>query len=73
MAQNDRAKVLAALYAKALKELRRKHDVEFHEILDGLYAESGVEVKRRLTGERKRQADIAKAKAVLASLEDGKQ
>jgi len=60
---------MSSLYAKAMKELKRQHDVEFHEILDGLYAESGIDVKRRLTGERKRQADIAKAKALLASLE----
>jgi hypothetical protein len=71
MAQNDREKALSSLYGKALQELRRRHDVEFHEILDGLYAESGIDVKRRLTGERKRQADIAKAKALLAALEAG--
>lgn len=69
MSQTDREKVMSSLYAKAMKELKRRHDVEFHEILDGLYAESGIDVKRRLTGERKRQADIAKAKALLASLE----
>ena len=70
MAQTDREKTLSALYGKALKELRRRHDVEFHEILDDLYAETGIDVKRRLTGERKRQAEIAKAKALLASLEN---
>jgi hypothetical protein len=73
MAQSDREKELSALYGKALKELRRKHDVEFHGILEGLYKEAGMDVKRRLTGERKRQADIAKAKAVLAALEGGAQ
>lgn len=73
MAQSDREKTLSALYGKALQELRRRHEVEFSEILDGLYQESGVDVKRRLTGERKRQADIAKAKAVLAALEAGEE
>lgn len=71
MAQSDREKTLSALYGKALKELRRRHDVEFHSILDDLYKEAGVDVKRRLTGERKRQAEIAKAKATLAALEGG--
>ena len=71
MAQNAREKTLSALYGRALKELRRRHDVEFHEILDGLYKDTGIDVKRRLTGERKRQAEIAKAKALLASLEGG--
>lgn len=73
MAQTDREKTLSALYGKALKELRRRHDVEFHDILDGLYREAGVDVKRRLTGERKRQAEIAKAKALIASLEGASQ
>lgn len=77
MAQSDRdkarEKVLSSLYTKAHRELRRRHDMEFHDILDELYKESGIEVKRRLTGERKRQADIAKAKALLAALEAGNQ
>lgn len=69
MAASDRGKTMSSIYGSALTELRHRHDAEFHEILDDLYAKSGLEVKRRLTGERKRQADIARAKAVLASLE----
>ena len=73
MAQTEREKSLSSLYGKALKELRRRHDVEFHGILDDMYRDAGIEVRRRLTGERKRLADIAKAKETLAALEAGVQ
>lgn len=39
-------------------------------LLQEQYEEMGISVRKRLTGERKRQADIEKAKAVLAALEN---
>ena len=62
---SDRAKFLASAYAKATAILRHHHDDEFHEILEDIYREQGVTVKKRLTGSRKKRADLDKARAAL--------
>jgi len=43
------------------------HAEEFHKLLEQVYEERGITVRKRLTGERKRQAEIEKARAILAS------
>lgn len=65
----DHGKAMNKAYAVATKELRRRHSDEFHAILEGVYADMGLSVRKRLTGVRKRQADIEKAKAILANIE----
>ena len=65
----EKHKQMSAAYAEATKVLRSRHIAEFHEILEGCYADRGLDVKKRLTGERKRQNEIAKARALLAAIE----
>lgn len=66
---SDRQALLAKAYSRATQELRKHHAEEFHLLLQEQYEKMGVSVRKRLTGERKRQADIEKAKATLAALE----
>lgn len=67
---DNRNALLAKAYSRATQELRKHHAEEFHMLLQEQYEEMGISVRKRLTGERKRQADIEKAKAVLAALEN---
>lgn len=69
MSDNERTKALGKAYGEANRILRDNHPEEFHDILASVYANMGLDVKKRLTGERKRQADIAALKERLASLE----
>lgn len=66
---DNRNALLAKAYSRATQELRKHHAEEFHMLLQEQYDEIGISVRKRLTGERKRQADIEKAKATLAALE----
>lgn len=70
MDKKERHRLVTRLYNRAHQELRRRHQQEFHEILEGMYGQEGVSVRKRLTGERKRQADIEKAKKILAGLDN---
>lgn len=64
----DKRKEMSAAYQDANKILRSRHIVEFHEILEQAYVARGLDVKKRLTGARKRQAEIEKARALLAEV-----
>lgn len=66
---SDRKQLLAKAYANATLVLRRFHAEEFHMLLQEQYDEMGITVRKRLTGERKRQADLEKARAKVAALE----
>lgn len=66
---DNRQKALAQAYARATQELRKHHAEEFHTLLEEQYANMGITVRKRLTGERKRQADLDKARARVAALE----
>jgi hypothetical protein len=65
----ERRRLLTKAYSTADRELRKRHSEEFHAILAEVYSEMGIEVRKRLTGERKRKADIAALRERLASLE----
>lgn len=52
------------LYTIASRELRKRHEEEYTEILRGLQQEHGVRIRR--TKDERRRADIAAAKALLA-------
>jgi hypothetical protein len=65
----ERRRLLGKAYSMADRELRQRHSDEFHEILAEVYAEMGIDVRKRLTGERKRKRDIIALKERLASLE----
>jgi hypothetical protein len=67
---DNRNALLAKAYSRATQELRKHHAEEFHMLLQEQYEEIGITVRKRLTGERKRQADIEKARATLAALEN---
>lgn len=66
---DNRQKALAQAYARATQDLRKYHAEEFHNLLEMQYANMGITVRKRLTGERKRQADLEKARARVAALE----
>ena len=63
----DRTKFLSSAYARATALLRKNHSEEFHEILAGIYEQEGVDVKKRLTGIRKKKAQLAKLQEELAT------
>lgn len=67
---DNRNALLAKAYSRATQDLRKHHAEEFHMLLQEQYEEIGITVRKRLTGERKRQADIEKARATLAALEN---
>jgi hypothetical protein len=67
---DNRNALLAKAYSRATQELRKHHAEEFHMLLQEQYDDLGITVRKRLTGERKRQADIEKARATLAALEN---
>lgn len=64
----ERQKMIMSAYAMATKDLRKHHSDEFSELLQEKYAELGIVVRTRLTGERKRERDIAKHRAAIAAL-----
>lgn len=66
---SDRQSVMAKAYSRATQELRKHHAEEFHMLLQEQYDDLGITVRKRLTGERKRQADLDKARATVAALE----
>lgn len=67
MSVNEHQKAVHAAYGEATKRLRKKYDDEFHQILEQVYEERGLQIRKRLTGERKKAAEIEAARAVLAS------
>jgi len=66
---SDRQNTMSSAYAAAEKRLRHNHIDEFHVILDAIYAERGMEIKKRLRGQRLLDKKIAEAKALLAQAE----
>jgi len=64
-------KELASARNEALRRLVQMYPQDFYALKSDVYRERGMSVKRRMTGEMKRQRDIAKAKAFLeANQED---
>jgi hypothetical protein len=68
MNDNDRKATMTKAYATSLRLLKNNHQEEFHAILEKSYADAGITVNTRLTGERKRQAEIEKHRAALNAL-----
>lgn len=56
---------LARAYQEANARLRRLHDDEFHALLADVYAEWGMEVKKRRSRRQAAQARIEAAKKIL--------
>ena len=67
MSETEHQKNMRGAYLEATKRLRSMHAEQFHKLLEQVYDERGMTVRKRLTGERKRQAEIEKARAILAS------
>jgi hypothetical protein len=61
----DRRNELTRAYQAALGKLRSRHDSEFHEILAEVYAERGIEVRKRVSRIESHNRRIAAAKALL--------
>lgn len=62
---------LASARAEAVRRLVQMYPQDFYALKSDVYRERGISVKRRMTGEMKRQRDIAEAKAFLeANQED---
>ena len=62
----EHQKAMRRCYGDAMKALRDKYPDDFHALLQAEYEAAGLSVKKRLTGERKRNAEIAAARALLA-------
>ena len=56
---------LSSARSEALRRLVEMYPQDFYALKSDVYRERGISVKRRMTGEMKRQRDIAKAKAFL--------
>lgn len=67
MSQSEHQKAMGSAYTEATKRLRKKYEEEFHALLEQVYEERGLTIRKRLTGERKKAAEIEAARAVLAS------
>ena len=65
MENSEHKKSMTAAYQEALRRLRINNEKEFHSLLETVYAERGIEVKKRLTGSRKVAYELAKARALL--------
>ena len=59
-------KELASARNEALKRLVQMYPQDFYALKGDVYRERGMSVNRRMTGELKRQRDIAKAVEFLA-------
>ncbi len=66
----DHEKEVKRAYVRATTRLRRLYQDEFHALLAQEYESAGLNVRKRLTGERKRQAEIERARALLAEAGD---
>jgi len=62
----DRSALMSALYLKALRRLRARHEEEFAQILGDIYKDAGIDVRRRLTGSRLAAHRAAKAAEIAA-------
>jgi hypothetical protein len=60
-------KQMTSAYQEAAKRLRKKYDAEFHSILEQVYEENGMVVKKRMSHAQKQARRIEEAKALLAS------
>jgi hypothetical protein len=64
--EKDRNAKMTKAYSRALRRLRDVHPVRFHEMLAEEYDKVDLVVQKRLTGERKKAAQIQAAKQLLA-------
>jgi hypothetical protein len=67
---SERKKSLTAAHQEASRRLRLNHEYEFHSLLEDIYFERGINVQKRLTGSRKRDAELDRARALLNSHEE---
>lgn len=66
----QRKEVLKA-YQDAARELRSRHDDEFHEILERLYEERGIEVKKRRSRKQAARARLQAALEIVSAANAG--
>ena len=66
---DHRKQLIQKAYKNAGRELRNLHQEEFHALLEQQYEVAGLVVRKRFTGQRKRQNDIEKLRAQLGALE----
>lgn len=62
---DDRRNALMRAYQDASAELRRRHDSEFHEILQDIYIQKGLEVRKRRSRKQAADARIEAARRLL--------
>ena len=60
-------KQMTSAYQEAMKRLRKQYDNEFHAILEQVYEEAGMVVKKRMSHAQKQARRIEEAKALIAS------
>lgn len=57
--------VLSRAYQRALGRLRANHDEEFHEILAGVYAEMGLDIRKRASRAEMQKRRLAEAQKIV--------
>jgi hypothetical protein len=63
---DDRHRQVMQAYQAASKQLRRKYDDEFHELLAFQYEKRGIDVKKRRSRSQIERDRLAAAKALIA-------
>lgn len=58
----------ARAYQEAAARLRRRHDEEFHEILNEVYDEWGMEIKKRRSRQQVAKDQIEAARRILDNI-----
>lgn len=67
----DRRREMLRAYQDAGAELRRIHDDEFHNILERLYAERGMDVRKRKSNKQAQRAKILEALELVRDYNNG--
>jgi len=66
----ERNMQMVRCYSIALQQLRTENQDEFHRILQNVYLDHGLVVRKRLTGKRKQQALIEEARKLLTQVDE---
>lgn len=64
----DRRRDMLRAYQDASAELRRQHDDEFHTILERLYEERGISVRKRKSRKQAQRARVLEALEIVANI-----
>jgi len=70
MTNEEHRKAVARAYQDALRELRKRHDPEFHAMLAEIYEQRGIDVKKRRSRQQMKADEISAARRLLERVQD---